>query len=66
MKENIKKLWENYLISIGEKPNNTNLECKMIDYFGNEEIADELFSLVYEGKKNSNLWQSLELRIRKS
>lgn len=59
MKKNIKKLWEDYLISIGEEPNNTNLECKMVDYFGNEEIADELFSLVYEGKKTAtcgSLW----------
>lgn len=51
MKENIKKLWENYLISIGEDPQNTKIECKMVEYFGNEEIADELFDLVYKGKK---------------
>lgn len=51
MKKNIKKLWENYLISIGEDPKNTKVECKMVEYFGNEEIADELFDLVYEGKK---------------
>ena len=51
MKENIKKLWEDYLISIGENPENSKIECKMVEYFGNEEIADELFELVCSGKK---------------
>jgi len=51
MKENIKKIWEAYLFSIGESLENKKLECKMVEYFGNEEIADELFSLVYSGKK---------------
>ena len=51
MKENIKKLWEDYLLSIGENFENTKLVCKMVDYFGDESCADELFDLVYEGKK---------------
>lgn len=51
MKENIRKLWENYLLSVGENPENSNLVCKTVDYFGDEFCADELFELVYEGKK---------------
>lgn len=57
--QNIKELWENYLISIGQDPKHTILECKMVEYFGNEEIADELFQLVYIGKKQAtcgSLW----------
>jgi uncharacterized protein YhfF len=59
MKENIKNLWENYLTSIGENPENTKLECKIVEYFGNNKIADELFNLVYSGKKTAtcgSLW----------
>jgi len=59
MKDKIKKLWDDYLLSIGENPEDTKLECKMVEYFGNEEIADELFELVYIGKKTAtcgSLW----------
>lgn len=51
MKENTRKLWESYLLSIGENPENSDLVCKTVDYFGDEFCADELFELVYEGKK---------------
>lgn len=53
MNKYIKKLWNSYLKSIGEDPENTKLECKMVEYFGNEDIADELFELVYSGKKTA-------------
>ena len=59
MKDKIKNFWDDYLISIGENPEDTKLECKMVEYFGNEEIADELFELVYIGKKTAtcgSLW----------
>jgi len=47
MKENIRKLWENYLLSVGENSENSDLVCKTVDYFGDEFCANELFELVY-------------------
>lgn len=63
--ENIEmeKLWNNYLISINENPQNSKLLCKSVDYFGEEHIADTLFELIYRGEKTAGcgcLWSTEE------
>lgn len=58
--EYIKKLWDDYLMSIGENPKDTKLVCKAVDHFEiTEESADKLFDLVVQGQKRATagcLW----------
>lgn len=51
--ESIKQMWEDYLSSLGENPNNTNKKYTAWHFCDNEQDANELAELVVNGTKKA-------------